>query len=63
MTKQILNQRYVGNRETRTYDIRATMDFDETRVSDERAKELYVEFLRDIVNDPNSLFIVEANKQ
>lgn len=57
MTKQILNQRYVGHRGIRTYDIRATMDFNDTEISDERAKELFVEFLTDLINNPDFIVV------
>ena len=59
MTKQILYQRYQGNQGERTYDIRATMEFDETRISDDNAKHLYIEFLKDLINDPEPLIVVD----
>lgn len=59
MTRQILYQRYVGNQGTRTYDIRATMEFDEKRITDENAKHLYLEFLKDLINDPEPLIVVD----
>ena len=57
MTKHILNQRYSESQGTRTYDIRATMYFDENRISDERAKEIYIEFLKELTDNPKSLIV------
>jgi len=61
MTRQILYQTYVASQGTRTYDVRATMDFDETRLSDDEAREIYIQFLKDLINDREKLIVV--NKQ
>jgi len=62
MNKQILYQRYVESNGIRKYDIRTTMQFDDDLISEDNARAMFLDFLKDRINDPEPLIIVDIER-